>query len=331
MRMNTKSMKEKHVEVMKNSLITVGSLVIDFLLCLLIQNIFSEAALVPAIVVLGVFLIAVFTDGYLYGVLASICSVLVLNYAFTFPYFKINFTIPENIISAVIMVAVTLITCFLTSKIKYQESLKAESEKEKMRANLLRAVSHDLRTPLTTIYGSSSAMLENEETLTKEQKQQMLLGIQQDAGWLCRMVENLLSITRLDGSHVQIIKVPTVLDELIDSVLVKFNKHYAEYEVSVTQIWLRVFTIRNQAIFEIRDNGCGIAPEKMKNLFNGNYMSEEETTDRQKGNAGIGLSVCATIVRAHGGDITAENSKGGGAIFRFNLDLGEDDEHEESV
>lgn len=102
-----------------------------------------------------------------------------------------------------------------------------------MRANLLRAVSHDLRTPLTTIYGSSSAMLENEETLTREQKQQMLLGIQQDSQWLCRMVENLLSITRLDGSHVQIIKVPTVLDELIDSVLVKFNKHYAAYEVSV--------------------------------------------------------------------------------------------------
>lgn len=357
--------KEKHVGVIRNIVVTIGSLVVDFLLCLLIQNIFSEAALVPAIVVLGVFLIAVFTDGYLYGVLASICSVLVLNYAFTFPYFKINFTIPENIISAVIMVAVTLITCFLTSKIKYQESLKAESEKEKMRANLLRAVSHDLRTPLTTIYGSSSAILENERTLTSEQKRQMLLGIQQDSQWLCRMVENLLSITRLDGRHVQIIKVPTVLDELIDSVLVKFNKHYAEYEVSVdipdemvvipmdpilieqvmsnllenavlhgtglTQIWLRVFTIRNQAIFEIRDDGCGIASEKMKNLFNGNYMSEEETTDRQKGNAGIGLSVCTTIIRAHGGDITAENSKDGGAIFRFNLDLGEDDEHEESV
>ena len=357
--------KEKHVGVIRNIVVTIGSLVVDFLLCLLIQNIFSAAALVPAIVVLGVFLIAVFTDGYSYGVLASICSVLVLNYAFTFPYFKINFTIPENIISAVIMVAVTLITCFLTSKIKYQESLKAESEKEKMRANLLRAVSHDLRTPLTTIYGSSSAMLENEETLTREQKQQMLLGIQQDSQWLCRMVENLLSITRLDGSHVQIIKVPTVLDELIDSVLVKFNKHYAAYEVSVdipdemvvipmdpilieqvmsnllenavlhgtglTQIWLKVFTIQNQAIFEIRDDGCGIASEKMKNLFNGNYMSEEETTDRQKGNAGIGLSVCATIIRAHGGDITVENSKDGGVIFRFNLDLGEDDEHEESV
>lgn len=363
--MDANHIKTKHMQVVKNSMIMIGSLVADFLLCLFIQNIFSEEALIPTIVVLGVFLIAVFTDGYLYGVLASVCSVLVLNYAFTFPYFKINFTIPENIISAIIMIAVTLITCFLTSKIKYQESLKAESEKEKMRANLLRAVSHDLRTPLTTIYGSSSVILENEDTLTPERKRQMLLGIQQDAQWLCRMVENLLSITRLDGSHVQIIKVPTVLDELIDSVLVKFNKHYAEYEVAVdipddmivipmdpilieqvmsnllenavlhgkgmTHIWLRVFTIRNQAIFEIRDDGCGIAAEKMKNLFNGNYMSGEESTDRQRGNAGIGLSVCATIIRAHGGDITAENSKNGGAIFRFNLDLGEDKEDEESV
>lgn len=357
------SMKEKYVAVIRNSLIMVASLFVNFLLCRVLQVIFLEETLIPTFVLLGVFLVSVLTDGYFYGVVTSVCSVLLLNYAFTFPYFKINFSIPENIISAVIMIIITLVTCFLTSKIKYQDRLQAENEKEKMRANLLRAVSHDLRTPLTTIYGSSSALLENEDTFTPEQKRQMLMGIQQDSQWLYRMVENLLSITRLDGHNVKLIKVPTVLDELIDSVLVKFNKRYQDCEVIVdipekmviipmdsilieqvmtnilenavlhakemTTIWLRVFTIGNQAIFEIRDNGMGIPSEKLKSIFSGNYMGDEETTDGQRGNAGIGLSVCATIIKAHGGNITAENSKEGGAVFRFNLDIGEGEESEE--
>ncbi len=358
-------MSKKSIEIIRNIIILSGSLIIDFFLCLLLQQVFNEGALVPAIAVLGVFLIAIFTDGYLYGVIASVCSVLALNYAFTFPYFKINFTIPENMISAIIMIAITLITCFLTNQLKHQEALKAESEKEKMRANLLRAVSHDLRTPLTTIYGSSCAMLENEKDFTEEQKRKMLEGIQQDAQWLCRMVENLLSITRLDGSNVKIIKMPTVLDELIDSVLVKFHKRYRGQEVSVElpddmvvipmdpilieqvlinllenavqhaegmeHIYLKVFSIGQKVIFEVRDDGKGIPSDRLKQIFSGTYMNEMESPDRKKGNAGIGLSVCATIIKAHGGDITAENGKNGGAIFRFSLDLQEDEEDEESI
>ena len=104
--------------------------------------------------------------------------------------------------------------------------MKVEAESEKLRANLLRAISHDLRTPLTTIYGSSTALRENGESLSPEQRDKMLSGIQKDSQWLVRMVENLLSITRIDSGKVQITKVPTALDELIDSVLVKFRKRY---------------------------------------------------------------------------------------------------------
>lgn len=102
-----------------------------------------------------------------------------------------------------------------------------------MRANLLRAVSHDLRTPLTTIYGASSALLESKDEFTKEQKDQMLEGIRQDSEWLYRMVENLLSITRLDGDNVKILKTPIALDELLDSVLVRFQKRYGTQEVQL--------------------------------------------------------------------------------------------------
>lgn len=114
---------------------------------------------------------------------------------------------------------------------KRHEAIKAEGEKERMRANLLRAVSHDLRTPLTTIYASSLTLLENRSNLTEEQKIKILQGIQEDADWLMRMVENLLSVTRIDSGRIKIVKTPTVLDELIDSVILKFRKRYPNQDV----------------------------------------------------------------------------------------------------
>ena len=94
-----------------------------------------------------------------------------------------------------------------------------------MRANLLRAVfSHDLRTPLTTIYGSCSAIMQSYDRIAKERQIKLLKEIQEDAQWLIQMVENLLSVTRIDKEKVNIKKNPTVLEELIDSVLINLEK-----------------------------------------------------------------------------------------------------------
>ena len=341
---------------LKNSLISFSVLAGAFGICLLIQNVFLTEALIPAIFVLAVFLISFITEGYIYGIVCALVSVLVLNFAFTLPFFEFDFTIPENIISAVIMIIVTVITGTLTTEIKRQEAIKAESEKERMRANLLRAVSHDLRTPLTTIYGSSSVILENYELFSDEQKLNMLKGIKEDSQWLTRMVENLLSVTRLDGGNVKILKTSVSLEELIDSVLKKFRKRYpsqsvnldipddfiaipmdallieqvlvnildnaVEHAEGMTELSLKVTASDKKAVFEISDNGCGIEPERLKTIFTG-YGSDNSPTDT-KINSGIGLSVCATIIKAHGGDISAENLKSGGALFRFTLDVEEE-------
>lgn len=347
-------MQKKVKAIFKNISITIFILFLCFLLCLLLQAFFGEDnALIPAFFVLGVFLTSVLTEGYVYGVSAALLSVLAVNFAFTFPFFAFDFTIPENLISALILLMVTIITCGLTAQIKRQEAIKAESEKERMRANLLRAVSHDLKTPLTTIYGSSSALLDNYSEFNEEQHKQMLRGIAEDSQWLGRMVENLLSVTRLDGANVEIHKTNTALDELIDSVLIKFSKRYPNHHVEVelpddfvfipmdallieqvllnllenamqhaegmTQLSLKVFTISGKAIFEIKDNGCGIPKEKMKHLFTGCYSNDLLLSDTKKSHAGIGLSVCASIVKAHGEEIRAENLKGGGCMFRFAL------------
>ncbi len=343
----------------KNIILLVIIICIAFGVSLAIHYFFDTVMLIPTIFVMAVFIISLVTEGYQYGIIASLISVLAVNYAFAFPFFRFNFTIPENMVSAVIMIIVTLITGTLTTKLKYQEAIKAESEKERMRANLLRAVSHDLRTPLTTIYGSSSTILENYDSLSDEQKQKMLTGIKEDSEWLTRMVENLLSVTRLDGGNVKLIKTPTVLDELVDSVLMKFKSKYPDYDVRISlpedftiipmdamlieQVIFNILSNAvchakgmenidfcvsvkdNNAVFEISDDGCGIAPDRLDNIFSGYYFGSATPSDT-KINSGIGLSVCYSIIKAHGGVITAENNEKGGATFRFALETGDDDE-----
>lgn len=346
---------KKTTDIIKNSIITLSILCLCFFLCLILKYKFKNTAFISAIFVFGVYLISVITSGYIYGVSSALLSVLAVNYAFDFPFFEFNFTIAENILSAVILLVVTMMTCGLTAKLRKQEAIKSERDKERMRANLLRAVSHDLRTPLTTIYGSSSALLEQYENFSDEQCKEMLKGISEDSQWLYRMVENLLSITRLDGKNVKILKTETVLDELIDSVLVKFSKRYPDRTIEInipddfisipmdallieqvlinilenavqhaegmTVLELKVFTISDKAIFEIKDNGCGLPEEIKKDIFNGVFTANRDISDNKKNNAGIGLSVCASIIKAHGGEIKAENLKTGGCIFRFTLNL----------
>ena len=183
------------------------------------------------IFMLAVFVTSMYTEGYAWGVAASLISVLAVNFAFLSPYFAFNFTLSENLFSGLVMLVVSIMTSTLTTRIKKQEQLRMESEKEKMRANLLRAVSHDLRTPLTSIYGACSTVIENYDSLDKEKTIKLLGEACSDAQWLTRMVENLLSVTRIDSEKVTVQKTPTVLDELLDTVLVKFRKRYPEIPV----------------------------------------------------------------------------------------------------
>ena len=185
------------------------------------------------IFMLAVFVTSMYTEGYAWGVAASLISVLAVNFAFLSPYFAFNFTLSENLFSGLVMLVVSIMTSTLTTRIKKQEQLRMESEKEKMRANLLRAVSHDLRTPLTSIYGACSTVIENYDSLDKEKTIKLLGEACSDAQWLTRMVENLLSVTRIDSEKVTVQKTPTVLDELLDTVLVKFRKRYPEIPVEL--------------------------------------------------------------------------------------------------
>ena len=190
----------------KDFLVTAGILVVSFLFSLVTESVFKTFSLVPMVFVLGVFLISVTTTGYLWGTIASMIATLAVNFAFTFPYFEFNFSIPVNLFSAVVMLVVAVVTGTLTTKIKNAEKLKSDSEREKMRANLLRAVSHDLRTPLTTIYGSTSMLLENFDRIPAEDRQNLLRGIRAvwgttDDGSIKKLQVNMANIRKKLGER----------------------------------------------------------------------------------------------------------------------------------
>ena len=290
------------------------------------------------IFMLAVFVTSMYTEGYAWGVAASLISVLAVNFAFLSPYFAFNFTLSENLFSGLVMLVVSIMTSTLTTRIKKQEQLRMESEKEKMRANLLRAVSHDLRTPLTSIYGACSTVIENYDSLDKEKTIKLLGEACSDAQWLTRMVENLLSVTRIDSEKVTVQKTPTVVEletpdafivipmdsMLIQQVLMNLLENAALHAEGMTKLTLKVFTVGNRAVFEVTDNGCGIPRERLKTLFSGTGGTDPDVpADSRKHGMGIGLSVCAAIIKAHGGEIKAESRLGEGTTIRFWLETEE--------
>jgi len=340
-------------------LFTVLTLITFFFLNLFLVARFNTKTMTPMLFVLGVFLVSWRTQGYFWGIASSLISVLAVNWAFTYPYWAFDLISPECISSAVVMLIVATMTGALTTRLKQQEKLKAEAEKERMRGNLLRAVSHDLRTPLTSIYGAVSVILENLDTIPRDRQLRLLKDIQADSQWLNRMVENLLSVTRVDTDKVRLSKHSTVLEELIDALLVKFHKHYPQQKVLVSipdsfvsipmdpvlieqvlmnllenavfhahgmqNLWLTITLDQNLAVFSVEDDGCGIPPDRIAHLFTG-MLDSETPADNARSNMGIGLSVCRTIVKAHGGELKAGNRPGGGAVFRFTLEM-EDNKH----
>lgn len=340
-------------------LFTVMIFIVTLLAGLFLKFSLDASDQIPLIFVLGVMLIALRTDGYWWGIAVSFLEVFVINFVFVDPFMAFNFS-PYTIPSAIVTLAVSLTTSALTIQVKEQEKIRIVAEKEQMRANLLRAVSHDLRTPLTAIYGATSTIIDRYDELPKDQQLELLRDVNNDSEWLMRMVENLLSVTRVTGDDVQLKKNSTVLEELVGSTVSKFNKMHPRQNLHVklpdhfitiqgdailleqvminllenavfhakgmTQINLVVKEKGKRVVFEISDDGCGIPSERLGSLFNGSWTSQVETADSRRSNMGIGLSVCYSIIKAHGGTMTARNGSRKGAVFSFTLDKEEDDE-----
>lgn len=344
-----------------NWVITLAVLAVACLICSAIKHINSSDFYVPMVFVLAVLIISLLTEGYFYGVFSSFVSVVGVNWAFTYPYMKLDFSIYGYPTTFLTMLTVSLVISTLTTRVHEQEKLRHDTEQAQLRANLLRAVSHDLRTPLTSIVGSISTVIDDGGNLSEEQKQCMLIDAKEDAEWLIRMVENLLSITRISGSATENIqKSPELVEEIIGDCVTKFKKrntqvglkvkvpdtpltvyvdamlieqvimnlldnavHHAE---GISEICVNVTEHSNYVQVSVSDNGKGIDPHILNDIFKGQLITADGQCADSNKFRGIGLAVCKSIINAHGGKISADNLPKGGAIFRFTLPLEESEE-----
>ena len=327
--------------------------------------------------VLAVVLISLLTTGYWYGILASIVSAFCINYFFMFPYSAFSLSYAGYPVAMLSMVAISCVVCALTSRVKLQAAeavrrekkaralyeqnerlnqektaIQLQSARETIRGNILRAVSHDLRTPLTSISGAASVLLSSGEI--SEKNAAMLLDIKEDADSLIAMVENLLSITRIQDGTIPLKKRDEMLEEvagdavlttrrrfpdckvelelsedilylsmepmLIKQVMVNLLENAVRHSGDREHITLHLFRQDRWAVVEVRDRGRGLSPEICQVIQSGRPLSRDLSGDSTRG-MGIGLSVCQSIIKAHDGFFAAGNNPEGGAVFRFGLPM----------
>jgi len=341
----------------RDSLVTLGILGVATLACFLLHNGDQADSHAPLVFVLAILLISRFTSSYFYGMLSSVIAVFGVNYIFTYPYFNFDFTLSGYPLTFVVMFSVSIVVSMLTTQIKQQEKIRVEIEKEQMRANLLRAVSHDIRTPLTSIVGAVSAVVENHDKLSEEKTLSLLEDVKEEAQWLVRVVENLLLVTRIDADSAKVTKEPEIVEEILAEAVVKFKKRFpgAPLKVEmpenvlfvpmdamlieqvlcnllenavvhggvVSEILLKVRKEGECAVFCVEDDGVGIDKEILPRILSESIYRESGENVDGKRNMGIGLTVCSSIIHAHGGDVKAYNRKEGGAGFTFSLPMKE--------
>jgi len=333
-------------------------------LCMVIRHFDPEndSSYVAMIFLLDVFLTALLTDGFLFSIFCAVLAVLCVDYIFTEPYWEPSFTLAGFPVTFVVMMTITIVTGILTSGAKQRTQMLREAQKEKTRGNLLRAVSHDLRTPLTSIVGATNVLLEDRQQLSEEQQVKLLTDVNEEAQWLVRMVENLLSVTRIGDDTGSIRKTPEAAEEIVEEAVRKFGKRYPQVNTeavlpqellmipmdamlieqvlmnlmenavlhgkTTSRIVLRLTQEGDNALFSVEDDGVGIPAGRLSSIFDGMLPPESEDRPDTRRSMGIGLSVCKTIVQAHGGCIQAKNGIQGGAVFYFTLPLTEEDRNE---
>lgn len=225
-------------------------------------------------------------------------------------------------------------------------------EQEKLRANLLRSISHDLRTPLTSISGNAAILMSKEGIIKEDVKKRLYGDIYDDSMWLINLVENLLSVTRIENGTMELSLKAELLDDVIQEAVRHIHRKARAYEVVVeeeddfmvvkmdirlilqvilnlidnaikytpigSKIVIGVKRKNGYAVVEISDNGPGIQDNQKEQIFDMFYTGNTKVADGRR-SMGMGLALCKSIITAHGGEIKVYDNKPTGAVFSFTL------------
>ncbi len=231
-----------------------------------------------------------------------------------------------------------------------QEETQIQIQRERLRSDMLRTISHDLRTPLTGIMGSASTITDNYDSISDEVKKGLLKNIYDDASWLCELVENILSMTRFEEGKLKLnigqeaaeeivaqaighvkerasgYTISTVMPSdnillevdgvLITQVLVNLIGNAINYTPEGSEITVSLLRQEDGICFEVRDNGPGVSEDILPHVFERFYTRQENAFGSRRG-AGLGLSLCKSIVEAHGGKIAISNVEPHGTSVKF--------------
>ena len=230
------------------------------------------------------------------------------------------------------------------------------AKNEQLRANMLRAISHDLRTPLTSISGNAGNLLSNFDKLDEATKVQIFTDIFDDAQWLISLVENLLSVTRIDEGRMKFNMSGQLMDEVIDEAIKHINRKGIEHNISVDYrdelllgrmdakliIQVIINLVDNAVKYtpagsdiritaqqsdgfisvSVADNGDGIPDALKERVFEMFYTGDNKIADSRR-SLGLGLYLCRSIINAHGGKITLTDNEPHGCVFTFTVPSGE--------
>ena len=239
---------------------------------------------------------------------------------------------------------------------KEKEQTAVLAKNEQLRANLLRAISHDLRTPLTSISGNAGNLLSNKDKLDEDTKMQIYTDIFDDSEWLISLVENLLSVTRIEEGRMNFNKSIELVDEITEEALRHIGRKSTEHKISVihkdelllanadakliVQVLInlidnaikytpvgseiKVITEKKNgyATISVIDNGNGIPDNIKPHVFEMFYTGDNRIADSRR-SLGLGLALCKSIIGAHGGELTLTDNQPQGCNFTFTLPLGE--------
>ena len=322
--------------------------------------------------IMAVLVVSIFTSGIQYCLVSSVVGVILFNYCFTYPEFSLTVHGTGYPVTFAMMLITAFIASSLANKLKRNIRIAEQNAREKeeaamlaqneqLRANMLRSISHDLRTPLTSISGNASTLMTGGISLDEPARQQIYKDIYSESMWLIGMVENLLYATRIEDGRMQLNLAFEILDDIVQEavrhmershpkrrinveirdeiipvqvdanlivqVIINLIDNAVKYSEEDTPIQISVSRDATVAVVSVADNGTGIPQDEREKVFEMFYTGGSRSSDSRR-SLGLGLALCRSIIISHGGAISMTDNTPKGTVVSFTLPIGEVELHE---